>query len=253
MESVRNSRRLRIFVSERLKRIGYLGIVGVADLKSVYDALMPIQKRRLEDLCGGRFQGLLDSGSVICVGIAYPERAIDCIDIRLSDGSADKDAWNVYADEYRRINGYLNAISSDVSDHFGGVAIPATVERVAVKKVEDYYEMTISHRVVAENAGLGWRGKNELVVNEKFGCALRFASIITSLPLIRSKRAEGSCGDCEACLEVCPFLRNKDRIENYRESCRKYIVRLGLRSAVCGKCVKACYRQGKLANKFRLS
>lgn len=253
MESVRNSRRLEMFVCERLTQIGYGGVVGVADLGKVYDELMPVQKRRLEDLCGDHFPDLRKNGSLICIGIAYHEYAIDCIDVRLSDGSADKDAWNIYANEYRKINGYLNAISSDISDHFGGVAIPATVEGVAAKKVENYYEMAISHRVVAENAGLGWRGKNELVVNERFSCALRFASVITDAPFVRSGRIEGSCGDCEACLEVCPFLRDKDRIENYRESCRKYIVRLGLKSAVCGKCVKACYRQGKLANRFRLS
>jgi epoxyqueuosine reductase QueG len=253
MESVGNSRRLEEFVGERLRRIGHDGVVGVAELKKVYGELMPVQKRRLVDLCGKGFRGLLKCGSVICVGIAYPERAIDCIDVRLSGGSPDREAWNVYADEYRRINGYLNAIACEISCQFGGVAVPATVENVVVRSVEDYYGLAVSHRVVAENAGLGWRGKNELVVNERFGCALRFASVITGAPLVRSGRVEGSCGDCEACLEVCTFLRNKDRLENYRESCRRYIVRLGLRSAVCGKCVRACYRQGKFAGRFKLS
>jgi epoxyqueuosine reductase QueG len=253
MDSVRNSQRLGRFVDEWLGRAGYRGVVGVAGLRRVYDGLMSVQQRRLEELCSDRFQGLLEDGSVICVGIAYPGRAIDCIDVRLSDGSVDKRAWNVYAGEYRRLNGYLDALCSELAGVFDGVAVPATVEGVSVRRVEDYYGLAVSHRVVAVEAGLGWRGKSELVVNGRFGCALRFASVITGVPLVRSERAEGSCEDCKACLEVCPFLRNKDELENYRENCRRYIVGLGLTSAVCGKCVKACVRKGKFADKSKLS
>ena len=53
----------------------------------------------------------MKDGSIICIGIAYPEHAIDCIDVRLNDGTVDKDAWNVYAREYHKINSLLNKIS----------------------------------------------------------------------------------------------------------------------------------------------
>jgi epoxyqueuosine reductase QueG len=252
MESTHNSQRLGIFFGEKLAEISYDGVVGVAGFKKVYDELMPIQRRKLEDICSDRFQDLRENGSIICVGIAYPEHAIDCIDVRLSNSTADKHAWNTYAREYHKLNRFLNAVSADISDHFESVLIPATVEGIAVKNVEDYHEMTVSHRVIAENAGLGWRGKNELVINEKFSCALRFASAITSLPLIHAKKVEASCGNCEACLEVCSFLRNKNKLKNYRESCRRFIVQLGLKSEVCGKCIKACYRHSIFSGRFRL-
>ena len=251
VERAHNSQRLGFFFSEKLAEIGYDGVIGVADLKKVCEELMPIQRRKLEKLCSDHFHGLHRNGSIICIGIAYPRHAIDCIDIKLSNGTVDKRAWNVYASEYHRLNSFLNTISTDISDHFDGVAIPATVEGIAVNNVEDYYEMTVSHRVIAENAGLGWRGKNELVINEKFSCALRFASVITSLPLVHAKKAEVSCGNCKACLEVCSFLRNKDRLKNYRESCRRYIVQLGLKGEVCGRCIKACYRRSMFSSRFR--
>jgi epoxyqueuosine reductase QueG len=252
MQSSRNSERLTIFINRKLAEIGYRGVVGVAEFKKVYDELMPVQKNKLRGICNDRFQGFQEEGSIICIGLAYPEHTIDCIDVRLSDGTADKHMWNLYAREYHKLNRFLNTISRDIADRFEGVSIPATVEGVAVKNVEEYYAMAISHRNIGENAGLGWRGKNELVINERFSCALRFASVITCLSFIHGKKAESSCGECEACLEACPFLRNKNRLKNYRESCRKYIVKLGLEGMVCGKCIKACYRHSIFSNRFRL-
>jgi epoxyqueuosine reductase QueG len=242
MERARNFQRVKTFFSEELAKIGYDGVVGAAAFKRVYDGLNPVQRSRLKDLCGEHFQDLQKSGSIICIGMAYPGHVIDRIDLRLGDGTADKDAWNVYAREYHKLNRFLNDISESIADVFDGIFVPATVEGIAVENVEEYYEKTVSQRVIAEKAGLGWRGKNELIVNERFSCALRFASVIVNLPLIHGRKVKFRCGECEACLCTCSFLRNKDRLENYRENCRKYIVQLGLEGEVCGKCIKACYR-----------
>jgi epoxyqueuosine reductase QueG len=252
MIRLENFRRVKSFFDEELAEIDYDGVIGVADFGKVYDELMPVQRDKLKDICGKKFRNLTENGSVICIGIAYPEYAIDCIGARLHDGTLDKDTWNVYAREYHEINKFLNAISGSITNFFGGTSIPATVEGIPVRGVEDYYSMTISHRLVAENAGLGWRGKNELVVNERFSCALRFASVIVNFPVIRGAKVKSMCGECEACLQACKLLRNKDRLGNYRENCRKYINQLGLKTEVCGKCVKACYRKGLFANKFKL-
>lgn len=252
MDTAQNLQRVKSLLNQGLAAIGYDGAVGVAEFKSVYGKLMPVQRSRLADICGDRLQEFLRDGSFVCVGLAYPESAIDCIDIRLEDGSVDRDAWNVYAREYHKLNRLLNNISKDITDLSGGILIPATVEGIDVKNVKEYFGMTVSHRVIAENAGLGWRGKNELIVNEKFSCALRFASVMTSLPLVHGDRVKASCGECQACLDACSFLKNKDRFEDYRENCRRYISHLGLEGEVCGKCVKACYRHSIFNSRFKL-
>jgi epoxyqueuosine reductase QueG len=252
MRKLENFRRVKSFFDEKLAEIGYDGVIRAADLRKVDDELMPVQRNKLRDVCGKKFWDLTENGSIICIGIAYPEYAIDCIDVRLHDGTSDKDTWNIYAREYHKLNKFLNTISESIANFFCGTSIPATVEGIPVRSVEDYYGMTISHRLVAENAGLGWRGKNELVVNEKFSCAFRFASVIVDFPVIRGAKVKSMCGECEACLQACALLRNKDRLENYRENCRKYINQLGLKAEVCGKCIKACYRQSLFANKFKL-
>lgn len=165
MERAQNSQRVKSFFSQRLTEIGYHGVIGAAAFEKVHDELSPVQRSRLTDLCGEQFENLQKNGSIICIGIAYPGRVIDCIDVRLVDGSVDEDAWNVYAKEYHRLNRFLNEISRNLAEAFDGISVSATVEGIAVDNVEEYYEKTISHRVVAENAGLGWRGKNELIVN----------------------------------------------------------------------------------------
>lgn len=252
MKRTQNFQRAKTFFSEKLAKINHDGVIGAASFKKVYDGLNLVQKNRLKALCTRHFENLRKNGSIICIGIAYPEHAIDCIGVRSSDGTVDRDAWNIYAREYHRLNRFLDNISSCLADLFDGVFVPATVEGITVESVEEYYGKTVSHRVIAENAGLGWRGKNELIVNDRFSCALRFASVVVNLPLIHGRKVKPACGECEACLNACPFLRNKDRLKNYRESCRKYIVQLGLEGEVCGKCIQACYRQGVISNGFKL-
>ncbi len=88
----------------------------------------------------------MKNGSIIRIGIAFPKYAINSIDVRLNDGSIDKNAWNVYAREYHKINRFLNDILREIADSFGGIPIPATIEGIVVKSVEEYYGMTISHR-----------------------------------------------------------------------------------------------------------
>jgi hypothetical protein len=252
MEGIQNFQSVKSFFRQELAAIGYDGVIGVAEFNRVYDDLMPVQRDRLKDICNDHFQDLRKNGSIVCIGIAYPEHAIDCIDIWSTSGTVDKDTWNVYAREYHKLNRFLNDISKALGALLGGVYIPATVEGIAVKNVEQYYGATVSHRVVAQNAGLGWRGKNELIVNERFSCALRFASVITNLPLVHGRKVRVSCRECEACLKACPFLRNKDKLENFRESCRTYIIQLGLEAEVCGKYIKACYRRSIFSNRFKL-
>lgn len=238
----------------KLERIGYKGVIGVTGVKKVYYELMPIQRKKMREICNGELRNFIEKGSIICLGIVYPESVIDKIDARFEDGTIKKDDWNIYAKEYNKINKILSRISKDLSELFSGIAIPATIEGIAgkINNVEEYYAMTVSHRVVAENAGLGWRGKNELIVNSTFSCALRFASILTTLPFIHSRRVENLCGPCTACVEVCPFLRNRDKLENYREKCRLFINQLDLDADVCGKCIRACYRHSIFSNKFKL-
>jgi len=67
----------------------------------------------------------------------------------------------------------------------------------------------VAERVFAKHAGLGWLGKNTLLLNETLGSWLFLGVILTSLELKPSPgAAEGPpadlCGRCRQCLDACP-------------------------------------------------
>ncbi len=247
---------IRAFVEDYLDRISCKGVVGFARFKDVHDSLMPIQKERLERIASEKFDELLDSGSIISFGIAYHDAAIDAIN-KNSGNETDYELWNFYSKEYDRLNSLLNQTSQAIADRFGGIPVTATLHALSdkINHVTDYYGLTISHRVVAEMAGLGWRGKNGLLINEKFSCAIRFASVITTLPLASPGKTGSLCGTCHACEDACTFIKNREALPDYRENCRRYLIHLqskGVENEVCGKCIQACYRDSIFNEQFTL-
>jgi len=219
------------------ERWGLRGVLGFAPFGDVYEALMPVQRRRLEELCGDAV-GVMRSA--ISIAYAYPREVIDAIPMR-----GYRESWNIYARAYHRLNRALNHTAERIAELVDGVAVPATLEGFTdrVEHVEDFYAATVSHRVAAELAGMGWRGRSGLIVNPRYASAIRLATIYTPLQLPSTGPSEGGCGECRACLEACPLLRAERLSEDYRELCRRYIIALerrGLEADVCGRCVRAC-------------
>jgi epoxyqueuosine reductase len=63
----------------------------------------------------------------------------------------------------------------------------------------------VMEKPLAEKAGLGWVGKHTMVINSEAGSWFFLGEIYTSLPLPIDQTAEkDQCGDCKACLKVCP-------------------------------------------------
>ena len=63
----------------------------------------------------------------------------------------------------------------------------------------------VLEKALAEKAGLGWIGKNTLLLNRKAGSWFFLGEIFTNIPLPPGDaRVTNRCGSCHACLDICP-------------------------------------------------
>jgi epoxyqueuosine reductase len=74
-------------------------------------------------------------------------------------------------------------------------------------RIARYYVDTgpMIDRAAARRAGLGWYGKNTLIITRAgFGSWVFLGEILTDVPLPPDPPARGDCGRCRICLDACP-------------------------------------------------
>ena len=63
----------------------------------------------------------------------------------------------------------------------------------------------LPHKTIARLSGIGWIGKNNLLVTPVFGSALCLGVILTDAPLeiTHADSIQSQCGNCNICINVC--------------------------------------------------
>lgn len=57
---------------------------------------------------------------------------------------------------------------------------------------------------IAEKAGIGWQGKNTVILNPRQGQWLFLGNILTTLDIPADNPPPNRCGNCTRCIDVCP-------------------------------------------------
>ncbi len=204
--------------------------------------LLPIQKDHIKTKLSSL--DLSKTVTAISIGVFYTPDEVNSIPDKWIAKGTKKDTWNIYARACGELNRILNRIAKNMAEKFDGISEQATLEGYTSKinQVEEYYDLCVSHRAFAESAGLGWRGKSGIIVTPEEGPALRLSTIFVPYEIKSVKRNLEGCGDCQACLEVCPFLKNK---KDYRQNCLLRLKNIGLENEVCGICLRVCWEEIK--------
>ena len=131
------------------------------------------------------------------------------------------------------------------------LSIPPDSDRRKDKLITKLYKL-FCHKTAATCSGLGWVGKNGLVINRQYGSKLSWATVLTNAPLVADTPIrESECGDCDLCVRHCPSGAVKGHLWSVREP-RKKIVAYEKCTALkdkrqslenkpnCGFCVTVC-------------
>ncbi len=151
----------------------------------------------------------------------------------------------LYKWHYRQANNLLDRIAFVLTQDLiaaGFRALPVAASQTVDRKMQRGH---VSHRALAEAAGLGWRGRNNLLVHPVFGSRVRLVSILTDLDVGPGTPLPFGCGACHRCVNVCPAGALGETPEAYDLSacydCLTTFSRInGIGQHICGICVKAC-------------
>jgi epoxyqueuosine reductase len=167
---------------------------------------------------------------------------------RLSAGVLDEivdSPTSLYFHHYRQLNFFLDRtalqLSSRIQD-LGYDAVPIPASQIIDWKLQRGH---VPHKRIGELAGLGWIGRNNLLVHPEFGARFRLVTVLTNLPLETARPISGDCGGCRRCVSACPAKAIKERREDFDHlACYeklKEFRRTGLVAQfICGVCVRAC-------------
>ena len=106
----------------------------------------------------------------------------------------------------------------------------------------------------AEEAGIGWIGKNSNIINSRIGSWMFLGHLLSTEALEADEPSKPICGECEKCIEACPtkaieepFIVNSNKclayhtLENREKELPKNIVKkMGSWIAGCDICQEVC-------------
>jgi epoxyqueuosine reductase QueG len=168
--------------------------------------------------------------------------------VRLSDAVLEEiedRPTQLYFHHYRQANVFLDRVAFGLAhliQKMGYHALPIPASQIIDWENQKGH---LSHKKVAQEAGLGWMGRNNLLVNPIHGACVRLVTVLTDLSLSHDTPLEEGCGECRRCIVVCPAGAIKERQQDFEhlkcfEQLCLFKKRDHIGQYICGVCVKAC-------------
>jgi epoxyqueuosine reductase len=151
----------------------------------------------------------------------------------------------LYLHHYRQTNYFLDRGALLVADHIRKKGFLSLA--VAASQIVDWENQRahVSHKHVGRAAGLGWWGRNNLLVNPGLGSRFRLVTVLTDMPLEPDTPLERDCGECHACVAACPAGAIKETREDFDhracyETLKDFRKKGYTPQFICGICVRDC-------------
>jgi epoxyqueuosine reductase len=132
--------------------------------------------------------------SIISARMDYlPQQATASHALLADPAAAFVSRYALGRDYHKLLRNRLQKLADKISAEIGGFGYRAFVDSAPVLE-----------KAIAEKAGLGWIGKHSNLINRKAGSWFFLGELYTDLPLAADTPASQHCGQCRACLDICP-------------------------------------------------
>ncbi len=150
-----------------------------------------------------------------------------------------------YLHHYKMLNLLLDQTALKLSLAIQGRGYNALP--IPASQIIDWEKQTahLSHKMIALRAGVGWLGRNNLIIHPALGSKIRLATVLTDMPLKTDNPLEKDCTDCKKCIEICPVSAIGETYKQWdKTACLeklKYFAKVhNVGQYICGLCVKVC-------------
>ena len=160
-------------------------------------------------------------------------------------GTLEDHPNQLYEHHYRQVNFALDRLALDLAtmiQNLGAQALP-----IAASQLVDWQNQRghLSHKRIAAAAGVGWLGRNNLLVTPKHGAQVRLVTVLTDLKLDPDRPLENGCGSCRACVAACPAKAIGETAAGFKHlDCfamlKEFQSKRYVSQYICGLCVRAC-------------
>jgi epoxyqueuosine reductase len=130
---------------------------------------------------------------VVCVRMDYALDSKDSLESMENTGKAYVSRYARGRDYHKLIRKRLQKLARRIQDVVGPFGYRAFVDSAPVLE-----------RALAEKSGMGWIGKNTMLINKQAGSWFFLGELFTDLPLPVDEKVSDHCGSCSACIDICP-------------------------------------------------